>query len=439
MSASRIAHFTEPLTNPTREQVRAHASKRQEDSVEEATVAIDVGTTKVCTLVAEPSQQADLRIVGIGVSASRGLRKGVVLDVDQATEAIADSVRKAEQVSGYAIDSAYVGVSGSHISGVNSRGIAAISRGERIIVQDDVDRAMEAATAIAIPPNREPLHAIPRGYLVDDQDGVRNPLGLRGFRLEVEAHIITGASASIHNLAECVQNVGVRVHHLIVQPIASGEAVLTEAEKDLGVAVVDIGGGTTDMAVFIDGSVWHTVVLPVGGNHLTHDLAVGLRTPFSVAETLKIRYGHAIPDEVGPDELLDSASFGDSPQRPVSRARLAEIIQARMEEILELVLREIKRSGYDGLLPAGVVLCGGTAELSSVKQLATDTLGLPVRIGIPHGLEGLVDSVSDPAHACGVGLLLWAMKYGPQFSPNGPGGRGMLGRLRRFLSALAPG
>ena len=407
--------------------------------MEEATVAIDVGTTKVCTLVAEPSQEANLRIVGIGVSASRGLRKGVVLDVDQATEAIADSVRKAEQVSGYAIDSAYVGVSGSHISGVNSRGIAAISRGERMIVQDDVDRAMEAATAIAIPPNRELLHAIPRGYLVDDQDGVRNPLGLRGFRLEVEAHIMTGARASIHNLAECVQNVGVRVQHLIVQPIASGEAVLTEAEKDLGVAVVDIGGGTTDMAVFIDGSVWHTVVLPVGGNHLTHDLAVGLRTPFSVAETLKIRYGHAIPEEVDPDELLDSASFGDSPQRPVSRARLAEIIQARMEEILELVLREIKRSGYDGLLPAGVVLCGGTAELSSVKQLAIDTLGLPVRIGMPRGLEGLVDSVSDPAHACSVGLLLWAMKYGPQFSPNGAGGRGTLARLRRFLSALAPG
>jgi len=408
--------------------------------VEEATVAIDVGTTKVCTLVAEPSQETDLRIVGIGVAASQGLRKGVVLDVDLATEAIADSVRKAEQVSGYAIDSAYVGISGSHISGVNSRGIAAISRGERMIVQDDINRAMEAATAIAIPPNREPLHAIPRGYLVDDQDGVRNPLGLRGFRLEVEAHIITGASASIHNLAECVQNAGVRVQYLVVQPIASGEAVLTEAEKDLGVAVVDIGGGTTDMAVFIDGSVWHTVVLPVGGNHLTHDLAVGLRTPFTVAETLKIRYGHALAGEVDPEEVLDSTSFGDNPQRPVSRVRVAEIIQARMEEILELILREIKRSGYDGLLPAGVVLCGGTAELTGIKQLASDALGLPVRVGTPRGLEGLVDAVSDPAHACGVGLLLWALRYGPDVSRNGPGGgRGPLGRIRRFLNALAPG
>ncbi len=408
--------------------------------MEEATVAIDVGTTKVCTLVAEPSEEADLRIVGIGLSASRGLRKGVVLDVDQATEAISESVQKAEQVSGYAIDSAYVGISGAHISGVNSRGIAAISRGERTIIQDDVNRALEAATAIAIPPNRELLHAIPRGYIVDEQDGVRNPLGLRGFRLEVEAHIVTGASAPIHNLAECVQNAGVRVQHLIMQPIAAGEAVLTDAEKDLGVALVDIGGGTTDMGVFIDGSVWHTVVLPVGGNHLTHDLAVGLRTPFSVAETLKIRYGHAVPETVEPDELIDAASFGDNSHRSVSRARLAEIIKARMEEILELVLREIKRSGYDGLLPAGVVLCGGTADLTGVKELARETLGLPVRVGTPRGLEGLVDSVYEPAHACSVGLLLWALRYAPDISSNGSrGGRGAVNRLRRLIRALSPG
>lgn len=408
--------------------------------MEEATVAIDVGTTKVCTLVAEPSEEADLRIVGIGLSASRGLRKGVVLDVDQASQAISESVRKAEQVSGYAIDSAYVGISGAHISGVNSRGIAAISRGERMIVQDDVDRAMEAATAIAIPPNRELLHAIPRGYVVDEQDGVRNPLGLRGFRLEVEAHLVTGASASIHNLAECVHNTGVRVQHLIVQPIAAGEAVLTEAERELGVALVDIGGGTTDMAVFIDGSVWHTVVLPVGGNHLTHDLAVGLRTPFSVAEGLKVRHGHAMPEAIAPDEQIDATSFGDTSRRSVSRVRLAEIIKARMEEILELMLREIKRSGYDGLLPAGVVLCGGTADLNGVKELASDTLGLPVRIGTPRGLEGLVDSVNEPAHACGVGLLLWALRYAPDISSNGSrGGRAALGRLRRLLSALTPG
>jgi cell division protein FtsA len=247
--------------------------------VEDTIVAIDVGTTKVCTLVAEPSDEGELRIVGVGVAPSKGLRKGVVLDVEQATRAIAESVRKAERASGYAIDSAHVGISGSHISGLNSKGIAAISRGERIIVQDDINRAMEAARAIAIPPNRELLHAIPRGYAVDEQDGVRNPLGLRGFRLEVEAHIVVGASTSVHNLVECVRAAGVSVQYLIVQAIAAGEAVLTEPERDLGVALIDIGGGTTDMAVFIDGSVWHTVVLPVGGNHLTQDIAVGLRTP----------------------------------------------------------------------------------------------------------------------------------------------------------------
>jgi cell division protein FtsA len=408
--------------------------------MEDTIVALDVGTTKVCTLVAEPSEDGELRIVGVGVSASQGLRKGVVLDVEQATQAIAESVKKAEQISGYAIDSAYVGISGSHIMGVNSRGIAAISRGERIIVQDDVNRAMEAARAIAIPPSRELLHAIPRGYIVDEQDGVRNPLGLRGFRLEVEAHIVTGASASIHNLLECVQDAGVRVGHLIVQPIAAGEAVLTEPEKDLGVALVDIGGGTTDMAVFIDGSVWHTVVLPVGGNHLTHDLAVGLRTPFTVAESLKTKYGHAIPDSVEPDAVIDASSFGDSSHRSLSRVQLAEIIKVRMEEILELVLREIKRSGYDGLLPAGVVLCGGTAELAGIKQLARDTLGLPVRIGTPRGLEGLVESVRDPAHACSVGLLLWALRYAPDVRSNGArGGHGVLARLKNLLGALSPG
>jgi cell division protein FtsA len=410
--------------------------------VEEAIVAIDVGTTKVCTLVAEPSEEAELRIVGVGVSPSRGLRKGVVLDVEQATQAIAESVAKAEKVSGYSIDSACVGVSGSHIVGVNSRGIAAISRGERMIVQDDITRAMDAARAIAMPPSRELLHAIPRAYTVDEQDGVRNPLGLRGFRLEVEAHIVTGASASVHNLVDCVQSAGVRVGmgNLVVQPIAAGEAVLTDAEKDLGVALVDIGGGTTDMAVFIDGSVWHTVVLPVGGNHLTHDLAVGLRTPFMVAESLKTKYGHAIPDFIEPDAVIDAASFGDSSHRSISHSQIAEIINMRVAEILELILREIKRSGYDGLLPAGVVLCGGTAELAGIKQLACDTLGLPVRIGTPRGLEGLVESVRDPAYACTVGLLLWALRYAPDMRNNGSGdGHGVLRRFKDLLRALSPG
>lgn len=413
---------------------------RGEDDVEETIVAIDVGTTKVCTLVGEVNQEARLRIVGMGICPSRGLRKGVVLDVEQATRAIAMSVEKAEQISGYEIDSAYAGISGAHISGLNSKGIAAISRGERSIMQDDVDRAVDAARAIAIPHNRQLLHVIPRGYTIDGQDGVRNPLGLRGFRLEVEAHIVTGASASIQNLVHCVQGAGVQVMDLILQPIAAGEAVLTTAEKELGVAVVDIGGGTTDIAIFIDGSVWHTVVLPVGGNHLTHDIAVGLRTPFTVAETLKMKYGHTIPETVGPDESIDATSFGDNSHRSVSRRQLAEIIGARSEEIFELVLREIKRSGYDGLLPAGVVLCGGTAELAGIKEFARQALRLPVRIGTPHDMDGLLESVRDPAHACSIGLLLWALRCEPGARHNGAGqSRGLLRHFKSVFRILTPG
>lgn len=408
--------------------------------MEETIVGIDVGTTKICTLVGELNDEEELRIVGIGVAPSRGLRKGIVLDIEEATQAVALSVEKAEQISGYDIDSAYVGIAGSHISGLNSRGVAAISRGERNISQEDVDRAMEAARAIAIPHNRVVVHAIPRAYIVDGEDGVRNPLGLRGFRLEVEAHIVTAASASVQNLLRSVQGAGVRVVDLVLQPIAAGEAVLTNAERELGVALVDIGGGTTDMAVFIDGSVWYTVVLPVGGNHLTHDVAVGLRTPFTVAETLKVKYGHTMPDAPTVDDSIDATCFGDNSHQPVSRRRMAEIIRARSEEVLELILREIKRSGYDGLLPAGVVLCGGTADLAGIKEFSREVLGLPVRIGIPRNVEGLVESVRDPAYACSVGLLLWGLRNAPDGSYNGSGQRrNVLGRVRQWLNVFAPG
>ena len=408
--------------------------------MEETIVAIDVGTTKICTLVAEVTPVRELRIVGIGVAPSRGLRKGVVVDIEESTQAIAVSVAKAEQISGYHIDSAYVGISGAHISSLNSRGIAAVSRGERGIVQEDVNRAMEAARAVAIPHNRELIHAIPRGYVVDGQDGVRNPIGLRAFRLEVEAHVITGASASIHNLLRCVQGAGVRVLDLVVQPIAAGEAVLTKPEKELGVVLLDIGGGTTDMAVFIDGSVWHTVVLAVGGNHLTHDVAVGLRTPFTVAETLKVKYGQTMLDTIGEEESIDATAFGDNVHRSVSRRRLVEIIRIRSEEILELILRDIKRSGYDGLLPAGAVLCGGTAELAGIKEFTREILGLPVRVGTPKHLEGLVDTANNPAYACSVGLLLCGLSNSSDAAGDASSHRrGALSRLRQWLNALTPG
>ncbi len=402
--------------------------------------AIDVGTTKICTLIAEVSDNGTTgpRIAGVGITPSRGLRKGVVVNVTEATEAIAASVEKAERLSGYQVESAYVGVAGSHISSINSRGTVAISRGERGITQEDVDRALEAAQAIAIPHNREIIHTIPRGFTIDGQNGVREPVGLKAYRLEVEAHIATAASASVHNLVKCVQGAGVNVHDLVLQPLAAGEAVLTATEREMGVVLADIGGGTTDIAIFIEDSVWHTTILAVGGMHLTNDLAIGLRTHFTAAEEAKIKYGHAVPDSIVEDEMIEVAAFGDTSRQPVSRRQVASIIEARAEEIFGLIRQEIKRSGYDGLLPAGVVLCGGTAGLAGIKDLGREVLDLPVRVGAPHDLEGMVDVLHNPAYATSVGLLLWGMADSATYQPKRRS-NGWLRRLGGWFRAFLPG
>jgi cell division protein FtsA len=374
-------------------------------------VAIDVGTTKICTLVGEAYEDGQLRIIGVGVAPSRGLRKGVVVNVQEATEAITTSVHKAERISGYEIARAYVGVGGGHIMAINSRGVVGISRSARGISDYDIERALDAARAIAIPHNREIIHTIPRGYTVDGQEGVKDPVGMQGIRLEVEAHIVTGASTSVSNLVKCVRDAGVEIDDLILQPLASGEAVLKESEREMGVVLADVGGGTTDIGIFIEGSIWHTIILGAGGEHLTRDVAVGLRTPFNTAEELKIKYGHAVPGSMSTDELIEVTSFGNGARQEVSRLQLAEVIEARAEEILNLILREVKRSGYDGLLAAGLVLCGGTAELAGFKELAQQVLRLPVRVGAPHDLQGLTDVLESPAYATSVGLLLWGMRH----------------------------
>ncbi|RLC60116.1 MAG: cell division protein FtsA [Chloroflexota bacterium] len=371
---------------------------------------IDIGTTKICTLVGEVDDEGLLRIVGVGVTPARGLRKGVVVNVSQATEAIATSVEKAERISGYEIERAYVSIAGSHISSTNSRGVVAVSHGSRGITGDDIDRALDAAQAVAIPYNREVIHIVPRGYTVDGQDGVREPLGMHGYRLEVETHIVTGAATSIQNLVKCVEGLNITIEQLVLNPLASGEAVLTDTEREMGVVLADIGGGTTDIAIFIEGSVWHTTILAVGGNHLTNDIAIGLRAPFTTAEEVKKRYGHACPRSLAADEVLDVAAFGEDARQTISRQFLAQIIEARMEEIFSLIMQEVKRSGYDGLLPAGVVLCGGTAELAGITELGREVLSLPVRVGAPHDLQGLVDVLSSPAYATSVGLLLWGLR-----------------------------
>ncbi len=378
--------------------------------MENVIVGIDVGTTKVCTLIGQMSGGLMPRIIGVGVVPSRGIRKGMIVNVHEATEAIARSVDKAERTAGIQVEQTYVSLSGDHITGVNSRGVVAISRGERGIVVSDIERALDAAQAIAIPHNQEVLHVIPRNYNIDGQDGIREPLGMHGFRLEVEAHIITGASSAIQNLTKCINALDTEVEELVLNPLAAGEAALTPTEREMGVVVADIGGGTTDISIFIEGSVWHTVILPIGGHHLTNDIAVGLRAPYATAEEIKKKSGHALPGSIAGDEMLDIAAFGEQARQQVPRRFLAEIIEARTVEILELIMKEVKRSGYDGLLPAGLVLCGGTADLSGIQELGRETLGLPVRVGAPRGLRGLVDVLNDPAYTTSVGLLLWGLR-----------------------------
>jgi len=405
--------------------------------MERTIVGIDVGGSKVCALVGDVDDDGALRVIGVGSVPSRGVRQGVVVNVADATAAITASIDKAERTSGYKIERAYVGISGTHIASLNSRGVVGISRREHGIMVEDVDRALDAAYAIAVPHNQEVLHVIPRGYIVDGQGGVRDPVGMYGYRLEVETHIVTGSSTCIQNLVKCVEEAGVEVDELVLTSLAAGNAVLTDTEREMGVVLADIGAGTTDIAVFIDGSVWHTVTLGIGGEYVTGDIAIGLRLPPDVAEQIKIEHGHARAAQVPPDERFTVAAFGDEAPYAVPRWKLAEIIEARAEEILSMVYQEIKRSGYDGLLPAGVVLCGGTAQMSGIQELGRDIIGLPVRVGPPRLLRGLVDKISNPAYAVSAGLIDWGltMDTRPQLRKPVPGaGR----RFFNWFRALLP-
>jgi cell division protein FtsA len=407
---------------------------------ERVIVGIDVGTTKICVLVGELDRDGKLNIVGVGTCPSQGLRRGVVVNIEETVTSIAAALDRAERLSGKKILSAYVGIAGSHIESENSKGFVAISS-HQDISQNDISRAIEVARAIAIPANREVIHVIPRGYIVDGQEGIKNPIGMSGFRLEVETHIITGAVASIHNLIKCVHKAHVEIEDLVLEPLASSEAVLADGETDLGVALVDIGGGTTDVAVFVDGAIWHTVVLPVGGNLITSDIAIGLRLPPGVAEELKITYGHCDPSAIDEDDMIDLSQFMPDCNDLVPRKLLAEIIQARVEELFAMVHDEIKKSGYDGLLPAGIVVTGGTADLPGILELSGQILDLPTRIGTPLGLHGLADSISRPAFSTAVGLLLWGLRHtsfliDDEEPTDEPGD--LLSRFGRWLRAFIP-
>lgn len=399
-------------------------------------VGIDVGTTKVCTLVGEMDNQGDLHVVGVGVSPAKGMRKGIVVDVQQASEAIRESVEKAERTSGYKITRANISLAGEHIQSTNSVGVVAVGRDEGI-TGEDVDRALDSARAVSIPHGREIIHIIPRGFTVDGQDGVRNPLGMHAFRLEVEAHIVTASLTALLNLSKCVEEVGVDVDELVLNSVASGEAVLTETEKEMGVILADIGGGTTDLAVYIEGMIWHTKVLPVGGHHVTNDVAIGLRLPFNVAEKVKIERGHARSSDVDLSSTFDLQSLGDAGAVRIARHDLTQVIEARMDEILSLILREVKRSGYDGLLSAGLVLCGGASQLPGLRGLAQDVLDIPVRVAQPLDLRGLVDALHNPAFATSVGLLRWGTQEHASIKPHRNGGEWGR-RIKSFIRALFP-
>ncbi len=410
---------------------------------ERVIVGIDVGTTKICVLVGELDRDGKLNIVGVGTCPSQGLRRGVVVNIEETVTSIAAALDRAERLSGKKLTTAYVGIAGSHIESENSKGFVAISPSHRDIIQNDISRAIEVARAIPLTANREVIHVIPRGYVVDGQEGIKNPIGMSGFRLEVETHIITGSVSSIHNLIKCVHKSQVEIEDLVLEPLASSEAVLDDGETDLGVALIDIGGGTTDVAVFSDGAIWHTVVLPIGGNLITSDIAIGLRLPFAVAEELKITYGHCDPTTIAEDDMIDLAQFMPDCNDLVPRKLLAEIIQARVEELFNMVHEELKKSGYDGMLPAGLVITGGTAELPGILDVAGQTLDLPARIGSPIGLLGLADSISRPAYATSVGLLLWGLRHTSLFideeEPEEEGATSdVMSRLGRWLRAFIP-
>ncbi len=382
---------------------------------EQTIVGIDIGTTKICTLVARVEEDRQLRIMGVGIEPSRGMKRGVMVDLENATIAIARSVEKAQRSSGYEIRSAWVSLAGSHVSSINSKGTAGVTGG--IVRQSDVNRALEAAQSVAIPHNREVIHVIQRGFTVDGQDGISQPVGMHGYRLDVEAHIITAAETTVENIRKAAEAAGVQVQQFVLNPLASGEVVLTETERQLGVMICDIGGGTTDLAIYIDSDVWHTMVLSVGGSLITSDIAHGLRLSLIQAEEVKKKYGHAIREEIGSEELFSVRSFGSDNPVQISRRDLSYIIEARVEEIFRFVLQEIKRSGYDGLLPAGVVLTGGTSLLPGIRRLASEVLGLPVRVAQPENLVGLVDQLYSPAYSTSVGLLHWALLMDDSLTP----------------------
>ncbi len=377
---------------------------------EEIVVGLDIGTTKICAVVGEVLQN-EISIIGIGAHPSKGLKKGVVVDIESTVNSIKKAVEEAELMAGCEIRDVYIGVAGSHISGFNSHGIIAIKSSE--VLQQDIDRVIEAARAVAIPTDREIIHVLPQGYAVDNQKGIQNPVGMTGVRLEADVHIVTGAVTSVRNIVKCANRAGLDVKDIVLESIASGEAVLTNEEKALGAALIDLGGGTTDLAVFYDNNIKHTFVLPLGGNNLTNDIAIGLASPTAGAEIIKKKYGTCIARNINKEEIIEVPGLGGRQPRKLSRQILGEILEPRMEEIFVLIKKELNRVNIGAAIPSGIVITGGTSLINDSVEFAESIFESPVRSGSPIGISGLKDVVNNPIYATGVGLVLYGYKNEP--------------------------
>lgn len=368
-------------------------------------VGLDIGTSKIVAIVGEVNLEGEIEIIGIGSHPSKGLKKGVVVNIESTVQSIQRAIEEAELMAGCQIHSVYAGIAGSHVKSLNSHGIVAIK--DREVGMADIERVIDAARAVAIPADQKILHILPQEFMIDGQEGIREPVGMSGVRLEAKVHLITGAASAAQNIIKCVRKCGLEVDDIILEQLASSYSVLTEDEKELGVCLVDIGGGTTDIAIFVDGAIQHTAVIPIAGDQVTNDIAVALRTPTQHADEIKIKYACALRQLANPDETIDVPSVGERPPRKLSRLTLVDVVEPRYAELMDFVLAEIRRNGFEDHIAAGVVLTGGSAKMEGVVDLAEEIFNMPVRLGVPQHVSGLVDVVRNPIHATGVGLLLF--------------------------------
>ncbi len=397
-------------------------------------VGLDIGTSKVAAIVSELTPMGEIEIIGIGVSPSRGLKKGVVVNLESTVQAIRSAVEEAELMAGCEIKSVFAGIAGSHIRSLNSHGVVAIK--DKEVSQYDINRVIDSARAVAIPADQKILHILPQEFVIDLQDGIKEPIGMSGIRLEAKVHMVTGSVSAAQNIIKCIRRCDLEVSDIVLEQLASCTAVLTEDEKELGVCLIDIGGGTTDIAIFTEGAIKHTSVIPIAGDQVTNDIAVALRTPTQHAEQIKIQHACALSQLAEADEMIDVPSIGDRESRTIMKQNLTEIIAPRYEELLFLVQAELRRSGFEDLIPAGIVISGGSSKASGLVELAEEIFHMPVRLGGPHNVSGLTDVVSNPIYSTGVGLVMYGKDYQQEYSVEGHGdlNEGLFEKMKNWFS-----